>query len=417
MSQRQESKSGFPVSQRVRRTAAALAVLGFLPGAIARAQSPPLELRQGDRIVLLGNTTAERLQQYNNFETLLMARFPDLDLVVRNLGWSGDTITLQPRPLNFGDAADASARPEAGRHPRVLRLERVVRRRGRPARLREEPRRVPRRAAAGQVQRARHAASRADLAARPRAAPAPRVLCRRGGQGPRACPLHRDDARGGGPPPRDVRRSVHADQGPDGPCRRAAHHQRHSRERIGRPDRRRAAHGRPRPHASWQPAARADPGAAGAAARADSGQEPAVLLPLAAGQRRVRRRPAPRTVRRRELPARDAAARRDGRRTRSSASGHRRRRCAKADRREPGNERVRTRRAFAPLARGTLAAVLLTARQAAAPAQEPNLGGGIDLAAEDPAIALARLHPAPGYEINLFASELEFPDAGRTRWR
>jgi hypothetical protein len=47
---------------------------------------------------------AERLQQFNYFETMLMARFADLDLVVRNLGWSGDTIT-QPRPLNFGDAA------------------------------------------------------------------------------------------------------------------------------------------------------------------------------------------------------------------------------------------------------------------------------------------------------------------------
>jgi len=70
-----------------------------------RAQSPPLELRQGDHIVFLGNTMAERLQQFNYFETMLMARFADLDLVVRNLGWSGDTITIQPRPLNFGDAA------------------------------------------------------------------------------------------------------------------------------------------------------------------------------------------------------------------------------------------------------------------------------------------------------------------------
>ena len=117
MSHRQESKSGFRVSQRVRRTAAALAVLGFLPGATAGAQSPPLELRKGDRIVLLGNTMAERLQLFNHFETLLMPRFPDLDLVVRNLGWSGDTITLQPRPLNFGDAAAA---PAASRSPDVI---------------------------------------------------------------------------------------------------------------------------------------------------------------------------------------------------------------------------------------------------------------------------------------------------------
>jgi lysophospholipase L1-like esterase len=73
--------------------------------AVATAQSVRLELRQGDRIVLLGNTFAERMQHFNHFETLLMTRFPKLQLRVRNLGWSGDTITLQPRPLNFGDAA------------------------------------------------------------------------------------------------------------------------------------------------------------------------------------------------------------------------------------------------------------------------------------------------------------------------
>jgi lysophospholipase L1-like esterase len=84
--------------------------------AAARPNAPPagdaratervaLALRQGDRVVLLGNTLAERQQHFNHFETLLMTRFPDLRLVVRNLGWSGDTLTLQPRPLNFGDAA------------------------------------------------------------------------------------------------------------------------------------------------------------------------------------------------------------------------------------------------------------------------------------------------------------------------
>ena len=64
-----------------------------------------LELRKGDTVVFIGNTMAERLQYFNHFETLLMTRFPELQLRVRNLGWSGDTITLQPRPLNFGDMA------------------------------------------------------------------------------------------------------------------------------------------------------------------------------------------------------------------------------------------------------------------------------------------------------------------------
>jgi hypothetical protein len=71
----------------------------------ARTLQSGLALRKGDTIAIVGNTFAERLQHFNHFETMLMTRFPDLHLRVRNLGWSGDTITLQPRPLNFGDAA------------------------------------------------------------------------------------------------------------------------------------------------------------------------------------------------------------------------------------------------------------------------------------------------------------------------
>jgi hypothetical protein len=66
------------------------------------AQPPRLVLAPHDRVVLVGNTLAERMQLFNHFETLLAARFPELQLTVRNLGWSGDTVALQPRPLNFG---------------------------------------------------------------------------------------------------------------------------------------------------------------------------------------------------------------------------------------------------------------------------------------------------------------------------
>lgn len=52
-------------------------------------------------IVFIGNTFAERLQYYNYFEPLLYASFPDRDLTVRNLGWSADEINIQSRPLNF----------------------------------------------------------------------------------------------------------------------------------------------------------------------------------------------------------------------------------------------------------------------------------------------------------------------------
>ena len=80
---------------------------------VAHAQAPALELRQGDTVILIGNTLAERMQYFNHFETLLMLRFPELQLRVRNLGWSGDALLLQPRPLNFGDAATHLRRQKA----------------------------------------------------------------------------------------------------------------------------------------------------------------------------------------------------------------------------------------------------------------------------------------------------------------
>lgn len=79
-------------------------IAAALSPSAAQAQTLPFELKSNDRVVLIGNTLAERMQYYNHFETQLMTRFPDLQLSVRNLGWSGDTLTLQPRPLNFADA-------------------------------------------------------------------------------------------------------------------------------------------------------------------------------------------------------------------------------------------------------------------------------------------------------------------------
>jgi hypothetical protein len=63
----------------------------------------PLRVEHGDRIVFIGNTFAERMALFPHFEAALTARFPEAGLTFRNLGWSGDEITLQPRPLNFGD--------------------------------------------------------------------------------------------------------------------------------------------------------------------------------------------------------------------------------------------------------------------------------------------------------------------------
>ena len=97
--------------------AIALVLTALVPAgagnAFAQSAPPAVDLKKGDTVVFVGGTLAERLQHFNHFETLLMARFPDLQLKVRNLGWSGDTITLQPRPLNFGDMATHLERQKA----------------------------------------------------------------------------------------------------------------------------------------------------------------------------------------------------------------------------------------------------------------------------------------------------------------
>ncbi len=72
-------------------------------GAAAQQQPKRLELRPGEKIILVGNTLAERMQYFGYFETLLHSRFPKHRLVVRNLGWSADELTVQLRSKDFQD--------------------------------------------------------------------------------------------------------------------------------------------------------------------------------------------------------------------------------------------------------------------------------------------------------------------------
>ena len=90
---------------RSRKIPQRLALLALLLAGPALAQGPgtPFRIERGDRIVFVGNTFAERLQLFPHFEALLTALQPDDSLTFRNMGWSADEVTLQPRPLNFGD--------------------------------------------------------------------------------------------------------------------------------------------------------------------------------------------------------------------------------------------------------------------------------------------------------------------------
>ena len=75
--------------------------------AVKSAQKPiGFNPKKGDHLIFLGNTFADRMRYYGYFETLLQKSFPDKQLTVRNMGWSGDEPALQPRPLNFSSLHD-----------------------------------------------------------------------------------------------------------------------------------------------------------------------------------------------------------------------------------------------------------------------------------------------------------------------
>jgi lysophospholipase L1-like esterase len=54
-------------------------------------------LRDGDRVVFLGDTFVEREGDRGFIETALVATHPDASLTFRNLGWSGDTVWAESR--------------------------------------------------------------------------------------------------------------------------------------------------------------------------------------------------------------------------------------------------------------------------------------------------------------------------------
>ena len=70
---------------------------------ISNSKGESLALKPGDHVVWIGNTLAERMQYFGDIESHLHARYPNHNLVVRNLAWSADTVSLRPRPKNFGD--------------------------------------------------------------------------------------------------------------------------------------------------------------------------------------------------------------------------------------------------------------------------------------------------------------------------
>ena len=68
------------------------------------AQAQSFTLQKGDRICIVGNTLAERMQHHGWLETFITSRFPQHELVFRNLGFSGDEVNpaQRMRSMDFG---------------------------------------------------------------------------------------------------------------------------------------------------------------------------------------------------------------------------------------------------------------------------------------------------------------------------
>ena len=85
-----------PLCKQTPRVTAALALLTsvgpfFLSTAAPSAPNAGFELRDGDRVVFIGDTLIEREQAYGYVEERLTVQFPERNVTFRNLGWSADS--------------------------------------------------------------------------------------------------------------------------------------------------------------------------------------------------------------------------------------------------------------------------------------------------------------------------------------
>ena len=69
----------------------------------------PLGLLDGERIALFGNSTAERMNLFGHFETLLHRRFPERKLVVRNFARPADEVANRQRAGDYTKLDDPVA--------------------------------------------------------------------------------------------------------------------------------------------------------------------------------------------------------------------------------------------------------------------------------------------------------------------
>jgi putative heme-binding domain-containing protein len=92
------------------RTARGLLAIGPRPARPPLPDGPlPLEVIDGERIALVGNSTAERMNLFGHFEALLHQRFPSKRLAVRNFARPADEVGNRQRPNDYTKLDDPMA--------------------------------------------------------------------------------------------------------------------------------------------------------------------------------------------------------------------------------------------------------------------------------------------------------------------
>jgi len=86
---------------------------GAVPGRRPQGLSQTWQPKQNARIAVVGNTMAERMSLFGGFEAMLHVQFPEKNISLRNLGWSADTLSMQPRPFKFGSMEEHLKQLEA----------------------------------------------------------------------------------------------------------------------------------------------------------------------------------------------------------------------------------------------------------------------------------------------------------------
>ncbi|QEH35261.1 Auracyanin-A precursor [Aquisphaera giovannonii] len=98
---------------QLRRGPALAALLALFVASPLPLRAGNFEIRKGDRVALIGNTLADRMQHDGWLETHLQARFAGDDLTFRNLGYAADELTVRLRSKDFGTPDEWLARVKA----------------------------------------------------------------------------------------------------------------------------------------------------------------------------------------------------------------------------------------------------------------------------------------------------------------